>query len=86
MQHNIFAVISCEMLSLIVAYAAGIQFSDAKPLGYTFGSPKLFNGGCDVIDSTRWFRFINSWESQYRMEIGYPQGRLFRLFSTQSNP
>lgn len=51
-----------------VAYAAGIQFAEANPLGYTFGSPKLFKigAGCNLIDSTRWFRFVNSKESQYR--------------------
>jgi hypothetical protein len=60
-----------------VANAAGVYLADLNPVGITFGAPKVFeSGGCEAIDSSHWYRFVNSVESQYRRPYGDPPGGL----------
>lgn len=68
-----------------VANAAGVYLADLNPVGITFGAPPVFEaGGCDAIDSSNWYRFVNSVESQYRRSYGIPPGGLIYDFKPLS--
>lgn len=64
-------------LVVAVAHAAGVYLAHWNPVGITFGAPKVFEaGGCDAVDSSQWYRFVNSVQSQYRRSYGSPPGGL----------
>ena len=53
-----------------VAYVAGVALANLSPAGITFGAPKVIKeGGCSALDSKKWYRFVNTIQSQFDWPI-----------------
>ena len=46
-----------------IASVAGLQLADLNPYVITFGQPATIDAPCSMITSERWFRFVNTKES-----------------------
>lgn len=48
-----------------IAAVAALPLADLNPYVITFGQPNTLDAPCDLITSTRWYRFINTKETPY---------------------
>ena len=48
-----------------LAALGGIRFTDLNPYVFTFGQPPTIDIPCKVVDSERWYRFVNTKETEF---------------------
>jgi hypothetical protein len=48
-----------------IAAVAGILFESYNPYVMTFGEPPSVSSDCDLIDMDRWYRFVNTVDSEF---------------------